>query len=454
MSDQEENQTSMEEELAEQTSWLTKNLYKFMIWTSIIWFGVILFYITQFFGWSNLFLMMPDEFGGFLAGVTLPLAILWVVVAYIDRGTSFKNEAKLLRAYMNQLVYPEEGGAQTAKAIADGIRSQVIDLQNATKTAMGQSDDIKKALEERIADFSKLVSVLDKYSSQSIQELSGTIKQLSHTFDDMNQKAISNGAQFKEIADNINNLFGSLNNASNNFMTNILPNINEIRYSAELLEKVSKESNDKLISANETILDMTEKSQDNIEKAAEILLSQALKIENISQKAIKDCDNLRGNIDNSISEIADVMQKQNETMQGYIANLSNNADSLSVKFGAQSDVVKEEIDKIISRASVAEESIQIQVRALSSVAEDISGTMQNIESKIKEHSDNLQKISELAVSNTNTVIDTLQKGAATVAENADKSILNISAVTDTINESEDKLQEKSKEARTNTRKIS
>lgn len=67
-----------------------------MIWVSAAWFAVVLIYITQFFGWSNLFLMMPDEFGGFLAGITLPLAIIWVVMAYIDRGTSFKQEAKFL----------------------------------------------------------------------------------------------------------------------------------------------------------------------------------------------------------------------------------------------------------------------------------------------------------------------------------------------------------------------
>ena len=146
MSTQQNKKASLNDETEAQATWLTKNLYKFMIWTSAIWVAVVLYYITQFFGWSNLFLMMPDEFGGFLAGVTLPLAILWVVVAYIDRGTSFKNEAKLLRAYMNQLVYPEEGGAQTAKAIADGIRSQVIDLQEATKLATAQTDEIKKAM--------------------------------------------------------------------------------------------------------------------------------------------------------------------------------------------------------------------------------------------------------------------------------------------------------------------
>ena len=121
------------EDIDSQSTWLTKNLYKLMIWISIIWFAVVLIYITQFFGWSNLFLMMPDEFGGFMAGITLPLAIIWVVMAYIDRGTSFKNEARFLRAYMNQLVYPEDGGAQTAKAMADAIRSQVVELQEATR---------------------------------------------------------------------------------------------------------------------------------------------------------------------------------------------------------------------------------------------------------------------------------------------------------------------------------
>ena len=73
------------EDIDSQSTWLTKNLYKLMIWISIIWFAVVLIYITQFFGWSNLFLMMPDEFGGFMAGITLPLAIIWVVMAYIDK---------------------------------------------------------------------------------------------------------------------------------------------------------------------------------------------------------------------------------------------------------------------------------------------------------------------------------------------------------------------------------
>lgn len=170
-------------DIEENTSWLTNNLHRLMIWVSAAWFAVVLIYITQFFGWSNLFLMMPDEFGGFLAGITLPLAIIWVVMAYIDRGTSFKQEAKFLRAYMNQLVYPEQGAPQTAKAMADAIRSQVVELQQVTKLATEQTAKIKDEIGSNINEFAKLVSTLDTYSSKTIVELSDGVKFLVKNFE-------------------------------------------------------------------------------------------------------------------------------------------------------------------------------------------------------------------------------------------------------------------------------
>lgn len=133
--------------------------------------------------------MMPDEFGGFLAGITLPLAIIWVVMAYIDRGTSFKQEAKFLRAYMNQLVYPEQGAPQTAKAMADAIRSQVVELQQVTKLATEQTAKIKDEIGSNINEFAKLVSTLDTYSSKTIVELSDGVKFLVKNFENITSKA-------------------------------------------------------------------------------------------------------------------------------------------------------------------------------------------------------------------------------------------------------------------------
>ena len=323
-------------ELDNKQTWLSNNLYQLMIWTSVAWFGIVLFYISQFFGWSNLFLMMPDEFGGFLAGVTLPLAILWVVVAYIDRGTSFKTEARLLRSYMNQLVYPEEGAAQTAKAMADGIRSQVVELQNATKLATEQSQKIKNELNARVEDFAGIITTLDQYSSQTVEKLSETLKQLTTSFEMMNEKALSHSGEFKNIGAEVSGIFAQMNKEADLFVRNVLPNINEVKYSAELLEKATQESNEKMIKANETILELADKSHNSIEKASEILEAQAQKIALISEKAVNECDKMRQNIDNSINSLADVMQSQNNTMKGYVETLNQNADTLRTRSAANS----------------------------------------------------------------------------------------------------------------------
>ena len=38
-----------------ENSWLGSNLYRLMLVVTVVWFAIVLIYITQFFGWSNLF---------------------------------------------------------------------------------------------------------------------------------------------------------------------------------------------------------------------------------------------------------------------------------------------------------------------------------------------------------------------------------------------------------------
>ena len=60
----------------ETESWFANGLHRFIIVFSVMWFTIVAIYITSFFGWSNLFSMLPNEFSGFMAGITLPLAIV------------------------------------------------------------------------------------------------------------------------------------------------------------------------------------------------------------------------------------------------------------------------------------------------------------------------------------------------------------------------------------------
>ena len=104
-------------------SWFANGLHRFIIVFSVMWFGIVAVYITKFFGWDELFSMTPNEFSAFMAGITLPLAIVWVVMAYIDRGSSFRNETQMLRDSLNQIIFPDSNGNAATKLISDAIKA-------------------------------------------------------------------------------------------------------------------------------------------------------------------------------------------------------------------------------------------------------------------------------------------------------------------------------------------
>ena len=418
------------EEIDSQNTWLTKNLYKLMIWISIIWFAVVLIYITQFFGWSNLFLMMPDEFGGFMAGITLPLAIIWVVMAYIDRGTSFKNEARFLRAYMNQLVYPEDGGAQTAKAMADAIRSQVSELQEATKQATIQTEKIRVELGERVDDFAKIISVLDNYSSHTVGELARTVKELAGNLDSINERTLNSTENFRNSVNSLSSTYEELQKDTEELLVKISPKVNDIRATSIVLKSSSEEAYGNLLKANELVKDLSEKTANNISNATVLLNEHIEEIEQSTERTVERCKAMSEDLKGNVNLIENIMGDQNKHLLENVKILEQGGDMIRQKLSEHGALVSTEVDRIMTKTKAIEESISMQVRELSGVSEEVYSSMLNAENNIKEQADRLEKTTEIAVNNINTVVGSLSNEASAVAEIADKTILKTTAMTE------------------------
>ncbi len=464
--------------IEEQPSWLANNLNRLMIGVSAAWFAIVLIYITQFFGWSNLFLMMPDEFGGFLAGVTLPLAIIWVVMAYIDRGTSFKQEAKFLRAYMNQLVYPEQGAPQTAKAMADAIRSQVVELQDVTSFAMKETAKIKDEMGSNIQEFSKLVATLDTYSSKTLVEMSEGVKFLIKNFETISSKAELSTRAIANYNQEFIDGTKSLENNLADLFEKLLPRIKELKTSAQLLQEISETSNNDILRANELIVQYNNESQDNLKRVNDALSNQITVLRQVSEKAIEDyssiqtsvhgevnelnsvitehvskmdsiikeqsntlkghlkelseqamegCDQINSNVgrgletlENSINKqiqkFAGVAEKQSHEWQDNIRTLSEQTDAISSKLTMHSATIAQEIDKLSVRSNNLEESIAMQVSGLSEVAENVSATLQKTDEMLATSVVSLQEKSEQANADINSYMANLEDKAAHLEE--------------------------------------
>lgn len=422
------------------SSWLNNNLNKLMIGFSALWFVIVLIYITQFFGWSNLFLMMPDEFGGFLAGVTLPLAIIWVVMAYIDRGTSFKNEAKFLRAYMNQLVYPEDGGAQTAKAMADAIRSQVVELHEVIKYATQQTENIKNELGNRVADFSKLVNTLDNYSSQTISELTGGVKTLVENFDYINNKAENSTNVFKTYISDFSAQAVNMEENYNKLFSRIVPHIQELQSSSQLLESIVVENENKMARANQSLAEVGEKANDNVAKITSLLDSHTSKLEEVAGSAVTICDNLYKKIDGGVNKLDTMLGAQIETVEGYLDKIDVEAEKIADKFSNHSEVVAMELDKVIARSGMIEESVAVQVSQLQTVAEKVKNSITEVSAKMDAGVSDIEVKSENIITTMRHVVRQTEENGEKVNQVSTKTIENIEKISSGISTHNQDLQ--------------
>ncbi len=464
MNEEQNNQNIQNKiELDEKTSWLNNHLHKLMIGISILWFAIVLIYITQFFGWSNLFLMMPDEFGGFLAGVTLPLAIIWVVMAYIDRGSSFKQEAKFLRAYMNQLVYPEDNAPQTAKAMADAIRSQVVELQQVSKLAHEQTSQIKDAIKNNVDDFAKLVGKLDNYSTKTIVELSDGVKFLMSNFENILNKAQISSQNLSRINNefveggesiekNLASLFeritpkiNEINNLSENlrqisrtansdvqktveYMSNVVSNSS--RTFDEYLETIEKHSSQlkqtadmamsncnivkttmaKEIANLENVLTdqsqrmaliVEESGKDLNDRIDEIVQKTETNIENINAGVENAINNMDNNVENQIQKLGSSLTKHNQEINAFINALDDKTDDVNKRFVLYSDNVAQEIDKLMVRTSNLEDSISLQVDNIKDVSMKVIDSMQNVETVLNDNISVFDK--KVAIANSDII---------------------------------------------------
>ena len=96
---------------------------------SILWIWAAIDYMIGVEWWATRYRLPPAEFVGMVSSQALPLAIIWFIVAWIERRNQLEEETKTLRAYMNQLMYPTEEGAVYTQSLTNALRAQIKEFK-------------------------------------------------------------------------------------------------------------------------------------------------------------------------------------------------------------------------------------------------------------------------------------------------------------------------------------
>ncbi len=152
-------------------------------------------YVETYFGWSTLSELMPHELGGLAAGFVTPLALLWLVAAYLERSRLLENESKALRWYLQRMVYPSETAEERVRSITDAIRGQTRELTQASEDALVRSRAIHDMLRERSVDLAEVSNEADIKA----REAEDTLRRQAEGLLDVSDRAIDRAREVGNV---------------------------------------------------------------------------------------------------------------------------------------------------------------------------------------------------------------------------------------------------------------
>lgn len=384
----------------ETESWFANGLHRFIIVFSVMWFAIVAIYITSFFGWDNLFSMLPNEFSGFMAGITLPLAIVWVIMAYIDRGNSYKNETRMLRDSLSQIIFPDSDGSAATKMIAEAIKSQVSELKEVTRDVCAQSDVIKRDLTERVDDLKQLAEALDKYSSQTMSELNKEIQKLVDNFIYVADKATTTTADFR-----VNTL--QMKEDSEKLVNILTPMVNQMVTAAERVKEVVDVNNENIAHAQEQLNTYSETSQLAIGKIIESWSERGENLEKTFLRTSENCEELFRRLDSGISHIESSIMEQKQVVETQSALIEKNSGYLDNKLGEYGKLISLEVEAMINRSGTLESNIQTQLKTIRETSAQVSEAFSRLGNDIAGKRQTLEAESLQVVNNINMTVSNL-----------------------------------------------
>src|SRR4051794_13649689 len=133
---------------------------------SVIWLIAAAWYIQTQVGWSSLGIMLPHELGAALSGIATPLLVLWLVIAFIERGSELRSTALDLKRELEALSYPVNEADEKVRSIAQSLREQARALTEASDGAANRLTESRQAL---VAQTGELTTVSDQSTMRAMQ---------------------------------------------------------------------------------------------------------------------------------------------------------------------------------------------------------------------------------------------------------------------------------------------
>ncbi len=292
------------------------------------WGGFVLNYLAVSGWWQTRGTLSPMEVVGGIGGLAMPVLILFLVASYYDRSERVEIEAKKMRIFMEELIYPDEEGAVYTKELTNELRNQIKEFRSVYTGVTEHTDKVRENLQRWIEGLNKLVKTVDTQTVGAVQKMADHIEKLAKITHQSNQQAEQTTTLLAGQADILKDITHKTNAIMAGFSKELNAEIQEVQ---------------------------------NLAHAMEVARGQIMSSEGDSAKIVKALTENVGRLEQTLAQ-----------------------------YGSLGEIEKQ-AEKTTKEVALAGEKVQLQTRALQSVLNQMQGDMTLIAQGLNAHTEALEK---------------------------------------------------------------
>ncbi len=340
------------------------------LFLSAAWFSLCANYIFNNMGMGNLFAQQPHILGGFLAGILAPVALLWMVIAFIQRGADINRYSRTLRNEMHTTLFANKNNAGLFEKDLSALMGQASDFSKTSKSALHSIQKARMGLRHDIKNFSNLADEIDA------------------------KKSLFSEGSF----DGLNDFYTKITNFT---------------AQAEKIEALLSKENIKF--------DKTETFMQSVQALIE-------RTENMDERVEQRMQNLNKvitSLDDKIALIEQSESKATAKLEGINALSTTSAHNIQravEELGTNLKSIQEASDKVTSDVQTFAQSTLLQKEELDKVRQNLDERVENLELTLKAPIEKIERVVEQANIRHEEIDRTLEKRIETLNETAEKAV--------------------------------
>jgi len=424
--------------------------------SSIGWLALSGFYVQDTMGWGNLFAQQPHLIGGFLAGILAPVAMLWMIVSFIQRGLDAKFYSGMATQGSSKFQLTDTNLSNDISKELSTLKNQAGHIAQGSKQMLRSMGQSKTSIQSELAAFEALSSKMEKHVAEMNKAVSGNNTGDSQLWDKKFEEFTAQTKRMEKILSqnpvSIDAEDGALNSIQSMLSkTESLESM--MNQKAERLQTVLSALTNKLNRMEELEAQATKKLEaidvsgqsttENLEKTLSKLEAGRTQIANISkemqetteklslvsEEQTKGLDTVQADLKERIGALELTFDAPIKRIEKIVEDASNKNALINDTLEKRIQELVESGDKAVEKAHLIKENLRDQTKDLSGLVGQLTGFSKTTRSQIDGEIASLDKTMQAAMTKITEATREIKESAFEISEstqNTDKDITSLS----------------------------